>query len=108
MRKCYVEGYDKIYEFHQWIRSGSYNDISAIVEDESGYIKVVDYDKIRFADKLNRGHRSTFAIDNEFVIDPRVAEEMHKEFIGWGQNETRPRLVLRTRYKPSGQVVYLL
>ena len=60
MRKCFVEGYDKVYDFHQWI-CGQYNIISAIVEDESGYVKVVDYDKIRFADKINRGHRFTFA-----------------------------------------------
>ena len=82
MRKCFVEGYDKIYEFHQWIRRGQNNIISAIVEDESGYVKVVDYDKIRFVDKLNRGERAAFAIDDKFVTES-------KEFMGWGQ-ETRP------------------
>ena len=77
MRKCFVEGYDKVYDFHQWI-CGQNNIISAIVEDESGYVKVVDYDKIRFANKLDRGKRAAFAIDD------KVHES--KEFIGWGQN----------------------
>ena len=81
MRKCFVEGYDKVYDFHQWI-CGQNNFIFAIVEDESGYVKVVGYDKIRFANKLDRSKRAAFAIDNKFVTES-------KEFMGWGQ-KTRP------------------